>query len=137
MTYRRRNLRHRRADQLEPAPRCDRRQHLYRRHHDQRGTLQLGAGGTTGSIAGNITDNATLAFNRTATGTYAGVISGTGALTQAGTGTLVLNKRNTYSGGTTITAGTLQLGNGGIPAGSIAGNVTDNGTLAFDRSVMW
>jgi autotransporter-associated beta strand protein len=52
---------------------------------------------------------------------------------QLGSGTLVLTGTNTYSGGTTISAGTLQIGNGGT-TGSITGNVTDNGTLAFNRS---
>lgn len=65
--------------------------------------------------------------------TYAGVADGTGALTKAGNGTLVLTNSNTYAGGTTIAAGTLQLGDGGA-LGSIAGNVTNNGTLTFHRS---
>ena len=77
------------------------------------GTLQLGNGGTTGSIAGNIVDNSALVFNRSDALTYAGVISGTGSLTQAGTGTTILTGANTYTGGTTISAGTLQVGNGG------------------------
>ena len=97
------------------------------------GTLQLGNGGTTGSIVGNVTDNGTLAFNRSDTMTFAGVISGTGVVNQIGTGTTVLTNTNTYTGGTTIAAGTLQLGNGGT-TGSIVGNVLDNGTLAFNRS---
>ncbi len=95
------------------------------------GTLQLGAGGTSGSIAGNIVDNANLAFNRSDTLTYGGVISGTGALNQAGSGTTILTGANTYSGGTTISAGTLQIGNGGS-TGSITGNIVDNGNLVFD-----
>jgi len=47
------------------------------------GTLQIGNGGTSGSVAGNITNNGALAFNRSDSVTYAGVISGTGSLTQA------------------------------------------------------
>jgi fibronectin-binding autotransporter adhesin len=97
------------------------------------GTLQLGNGGTTGSITGNITDNGNLAFNRSNALSFGGVISGTGAVQQIGTGTTVLLGDNTYAGGTTINAGTLQLGNGGT-TGSITGNVTDNGILAFNRS---
>jgi outer membrane autotransporter protein len=97
------------------------------------GTLQLGNGGTTGGIVGNVNDNATLAFNRSDVVTFPGVISGTGALNQIGPGTTVLTGDNTYAGGTTITAGTLQLGNGGA-TGSIVGDVTDNATLAFNRS---
>ena len=97
------------------------------------GTLQLGNGSTTGSIVGDVTDNGTLAFNRGDAVSFPGVVSGTGLLTQAGSGTTILTAANTYSGGTTISAGTLQLGNGGA-SGSITGNVTDNGTLVFDRS---
>jgi outer membrane autotransporter protein len=97
------------------------------------GTLQIGNGGTSGSIQGDVTDNGTLAFDRSDTLTFSGTISGTGALTQAGTGTLILSVANSYTGGTTIAAGKLQVGNGGT-SGSIQGDVTDNGTLAFDRS---
>ncbi|MBV8899999.1 MAG: autotransporter-associated beta strand repeat-containing protein, partial [Verrucomicrobia bacterium] len=97
------------------------------------GTLQLGNGGTTGSIAGNVTDNAILAFSRSDAFTFGGVISGTGSVQQIGTGTAVLTANNTYTGGTTISAGTLQLGAGGT-TGSIVANVTDNAALIFDHS---
>jgi len=97
------------------------------------GTLQLGSGATSGSIVGNVTNNATLAFNRSDTVTFPGIVSGAGALTQIGSGTTILTGANTYSGGTTTSAGTLQLGNGAT-SGSIVGNVTNNATLAFNRS---
>jgi fibronectin-binding autotransporter adhesin len=97
------------------------------------GTLQLGNGGTSGSIVGNVANNGTLAFNRSNTLTFGGVISGAGAVNQIGTGTTVLTGANTYTGGTTISDGTLQLGSGGT-TGSIVGNVANNGTLAFNRS---
>ncbi|HUH56641.1 MAG TPA: autotransporter domain-containing protein, partial [Rhodanobacter sp.] len=90
--------------------------------------------GDTTSLQGTqITDNATLAFNQSVDGTYAGVISGSGALLKQGTGTLVLTGASTYTGGTTIGAGTLQLGNGGS-TGMIVGNVANGGQLVFDHS---
>ncbi|WP_456015062.1 autotransporter-associated beta strand repeat-containing protein [Methylorubrum populi] len=97
------------------------------------GTLQLGQGGTAGSITGNVANSGTLAFNRSDAIRFDGAITGTGRVVQAGTGTTVLTGTNSYSGGTTIAAGTLQLGQGGT-AGSISGNVANNGTLAFNRS---
>ncbi|HEY4253871.1 MAG TPA: autotransporter outer membrane beta-barrel domain-containing protein, partial [Roseomonas sp.] len=96
-------------------------------------TLNIGNGGTTGSIVGDVLNNGTLAFNRSDAVVFTGAISGTGAVQQAGTGTTVLTANNTYTGGTTITAGTLQLGNGGT-TGSIQGNVANNGALAFNRT---
>ena len=97
------------------------------------GTLQVGAGGTSGSLAGNVADAGSLVFDRSDTLVFGGVISGSGSVMQTGTGTTILTGDNTYTGGTTISAGTLQLGNSGA-SGSLAGDVTDNGTLAFDRS---
>ena len=64
----------------------DRRQLLYGRHDDQRRHLQLGSGGTTGSIVGNVSDNGVLAFDRSDTMTFAGAISGSGAVSQIGWG---------------------------------------------------
>jgi fibronectin-binding autotransporter adhesin len=99
------------------------------------GTLFVGNGGTTGSITSsvvNVTGFGALGFNRSDTVTYAGVIQGDGGVTQAGSGTTVLTGTNAYTGGTTISAGTLQLGDGGA-IGLIVGNVTNNGTLAFNR----
>ncbi|TWT13958.1 autotransporter domain-containing protein [Reyranella sp. CPCC 100927] len=97
------------------------------------GILQLGNGGTSGAIAGDVVNNATLALNRSDTLVLAGTITGSGALQQNGAGTTVLTAANTYGGGTTINAGTLQLGNGGT-SGAIAGAIANNGTLAFNRS---
>ncbi|WP_455153133.1 autotransporter-associated beta strand repeat-containing protein [Cupriavidus basilensis] len=97
------------------------------------GTLQLGDGGTTGSILGDVANSGVLAFDRSDVNTFSGAVSGTGSLSQTGTGTTVLTNTNTYAGGTTISAGTLQLGNGGT-TGSIVGDVANNGALAFNRA---
>ena len=72
------------------------------------GTLQLGSGGATGSIAGNVVNNALLVFNRSDSASYAGVISGSGAVAQVGSGVLTLLGNNTYGGLTTVSAGSLQ-----------------------------
>ena len=61
------------------------------------------------------------------------VMTGVGSLTKEGLGTLTLTGANDYSGGTTIAAGILQLGDGGT-SGSILGNVANSGVLAFNRS---
>src|SRR5262245_18873505 len=97
------------------------------------GTLQIGSGGTTGSVGGDIANNAALTFNRSNAQTYAGVISGTGTVTKSGAGTLTLTGNSTYTGGTTISAGTLQIGSGGT-TGSVTGNIVNNAALTFNRS---
>lgn len=97
------------------------------------GTLQVGNGGTSGSVIGDISNNGSLVFNRSDSVTYADVISGTGSLTQSGAGSLTLTGNNTYSGVTSINAGTLQIGNGGT-TGSISGDISNNGSLVFNRT---
>ena len=63
------------------------------------GILQLGDGGSTGGIVGDVTNNGMLAFDRADTVTFAGVISGVGALEQFGSGTTILTADNPYTGG--------------------------------------
>ena len=97
------------------------------------GTLQIGNGGTTGSLAGNVVNDGVLTINRSDAVTLPGDISGSGSLRQVGSGTTILTGSNSYTGGTTIAAGTLQIGNGGT-TGSIVGDVANDGVLAFNRS---
>ena len=98
------------------------------------GTLQIGNGGTSGSLGtGGVTNNATLRFNRSNGLTVSNAISGTGTLIQAGSGTTTLTGANSYSA-TTISAGTLQIGNGGTSGSLGTGAVTDNAALRFNRS---
>ena len=73
------------------------------------GTLQIGNGGTTGSITGNVVNDAALAFNRSDTWTFANQISGSGSVTQVGSGTLILTGSNTYIGPTHFNAGLIRV----------------------------
>jgi autotransporter-associated beta strand protein len=65
------------------------------------------------------------------TDTISSTLNGSNGLTKTSAGTLILSGSNTYTGGTTISAGTLQLGDGTLNIGSVAGNITDNSVLAF------
>lgn len=101
------------------------------------GTLQIGDGGTTGSLTSNIINNAALVFNRSNAYTYAGSISGTGAVTKSGAGTLTLASNNTHTGGTQLDGGALEalhanaLGNGALTlsSGTLAVGNTANPNL--------
>ncbi len=97
------------------------------------GTLQLGNGGSSGSVVGNITNNGALAFNRSDTVIFIAAISGSGTVAQNGSGTVVLSTANAYTGGTMINAGTLDVKNFGLPATSIVIN-SSPGTLQYDTS---
>lgn len=79
--------------------------------------VTLNAGGGTFDVAGN-----------TAL-TYPGVMSGSGALTKQGSGTLILSGSNSYTGGTTVSAGTLQG-----DSNSLQGNITNNASVIFDQA---
>ena len=88
------------------------------------GTLQIGAGGTSGRITGNVSNSGVLDFNLSSDITFSGLISGSGSVKHSGTGTTTLSRSNTYSGGTTITAGTVARG-ADTPFGT--GTITVNG----------
>ncbi len=50
------------------------------------GVLQIGNGGTLGSLTGNVVDNAALIFNRSDNSTFIGAINGSGSVLQAAPG---------------------------------------------------
>jgi fibronectin-binding autotransporter adhesin len=102
------------------------------------GTLQIGMGGSSGSIAGNIINNGTLVFNRSDNFSIPGAISGTGSLIKQGAGTLTLGSAGSFTGSTTIQAGTLALGASGLLSDTAALTVGYETTLdlaGFDETV--
>ena len=64
--------------------------------------------------------------------TYASSIGGGNSLSLVGASTLILTSTaNAYTGGTTISNGTLQVGDGAAGAGSLPGPVVNNSLLQF------
>ena len=107
------------------------------------GTLQIGNGsvGKDGDIAtsSGILNNGNLVYNLSSSATriYSNSITGGGALTKLGAGSLTLTGLNNYIGGTTITGGTLQIGNGVSGSdGSIesTSGIVNNGALIYSLS---
>ena len=80
------------------------------------GTLQIGNGTSGKGLASptvTMSNNATVAFNHADPLSYGGAIGGSGQFIKLGTGLLDLSGTSTYSGPTTISAGTVELdGNG-------------------------
>lgn len=98
-----------------------------------RGNHLLGGGTTVFNVADATANaNTDLAVNtvlRDGSTDYPGAA----ALQKTGAGTMTLSVNNAYTGGTTITDGALQIGNGGV-TGSVNGAITNNGALIFNRS---
>ena len=95
------------------------------------GLSEIGSGGMLFSGAVNLNGGV-----RVLTSTYDSTISGkisNGGLTKAGGGKMTLTGDNDYTGGTTISAGTLQIGDNGT-TGSVAGNIVNNSALVWYRS---
>ena len=95
------------------------------------GVLQLGNGSTGGSIASaSIVNNGTLVVNRADAAAVGGVISGPGRVILNGTGTTTLSGANTYTGGTTINAGVVNISTAtGLGAASGRLTINNNATL--------
>lgn len=81
------------------------------------GTLQIGNGGSTGSLGSGavlVDFGTTLKFARDGVALVPNAISGTGSIVASGPGTVALTANNTgFTGDVSITGGTLQLGDGG------------------------
>ena len=95
-------------------------------------TLQTTAGVSAGYRQLElISGNATLDSISGVTHQQNGLVYGAGGILKTGTGTEMLTAANTYSGGTTINAGTLQINNttgSGTRTGTVA--VNTRGTLS-------
>ena len=86
------------------------------------GVLQIGNAGTSGTLGtAPVTNNATLVFNRSDSFGVNNTISGSGALTKQGAGTVTLGGTNSHTGVTTLTAGTLSVAT--IGDGGVSGNL--------------
>ena len=105
------------------------------------GTLQLGsfAGSATGSLGnGEFINNATLRVNRSNAFTLGNLISGTGQVTQTGVGFTTLSRTagNTYSGGTTVSAGGLLVTNASGSATGTGAVTTAAGTTLGGTGIL-
>lgn len=99
------------------------------------GTLRIGNGAAAGEVHLNQVDNnGTLVFNRPDLVTV-DMIAGTGSVVQEGSGTTLISGDSSYLGGTSVRAGTLQLGDGGS-TGSVLGDIDvgSDGILAIVRN---
>ncbi len=84
------------------------------------GVLQIGNGGSTGKFGtGVVTNEARLVFNYGDVLVTPNAIHGTGSVTNVGFGKVSLTGANTYSGPTTITAGTLAFGSASLATGNV------------------
>ncbi|MCT4709420.1 autotransporter outer membrane beta-barrel domain-containing protein [Enterobacteriaceae bacterium H11S18] len=96
----------------------------------EQGVLQLGNGGTGGSVTGNIVDDSMLALDRRDSFTLNGDISGEGQVWQKGTGTTYLNGENSWSGITLVENGTLKAASANSFSAASDHVVSMNGALA-------
>ena len=108
------------------------------------GTLDLaGFNQSIGSLAGEgavSLGSATLTTgNDNTSTTFSGAMSGTGALDKVGAGTFILDGDSPYTGGTTVSGGTLVVGDFAHPSAALSGGgaiaVESGGTLGGYGSV--
>jgi autotransporter-associated beta strand protein len=105
------------------------------------GTVAATLGGLKGTRNQSLLNSSSVAValtvgNNGQSTTYSGVLSGTGgSLTKIGAGTLILSGANTYDSFTTISGGSLQLGDGGA-SGSLyaSGYIQNDGNLTINRN---
>ena len=92
----------------------------------QGGVLQIGKDSAAGSVLGDIVNHGTLAFQRSDDFAFDGIVSGSGGLIKNGAGTLSLTRANSFTGGVTLTQGTLRV-ESDANLGDASGVLTFNG----------
>lgn len=102
------------------------------------GTFNLGtlSGGGVITLSDSASQAITLNVSGSAHGTFSGQLTGPGALIRSGTGILTLSGvNNNYTGGTTISSGTLDVGANGSALGGASGSLTmTGGTLKISNA---
>jgi autotransporter-associated beta strand protein len=91
-------------------------------------TFNLNVGSMSGNAPIDLGSQTLTVGSDNTSNTYSGIISDSGNLVKIGNGTLVLTGSNTYSGGTTVNAGTLQGSSIGLQ-----GNIVNNASVIFDQ----
>lgn len=100
----------------------------------------LGGNGTTISNLGGIAQSQVvlgtkqLTVSSSTDTTMAGNISGTGDLIKTGSNTLTLTGDNTYTGTTTISTGTLQIGDGATTGTLKSSGIANSASLIFNHN---
>ena len=94
------------------------------------GTLQTTADIATARAVTLTAPGGTINTDAATTLALSGAVTGNGGLTKDGAGTLRLTGANSYSGGTTITAGTLKASVSSLGTGAIV----DNAALVIDQA---
>ena len=84
--------------------------------------LQIDGTSTLGSAVLMVFEGGESEFIVNETATVDGLIQSPIGLTKSGSGVLILNGANTYTGGTTISAGRLQVNTNSLPSGTVANN---------------
>ena len=104
---------------------------------DLTGTLGISTASVTASVSNgatlqanstnlplSVSNNGLVRFLQNNQGEYLGTISGSGAVEKAGTGTLLFNSVNSYTGGTVVNGGTLIVGDSSHASASLASGAT-------------
>lgn len=94
------------------------------------GILQSGTGGSGGRVLMDITNDGQVIFNSSGNSSFSNTISGSGSLAKLGSGELTIDASSqTYSGGTTVGAGTLLVTNSGAISHANAAMAVSSGAL--------